>query len=46
MTIPGRAHVVSSEQGRVADLGVARMRLLASGEVTNGGAFGCRELFA
>ena len=38
MTIPGRAHVVSSKQGRVADLGVARMRLLASGEVTNGGA--------
>ena len=39
MTIPGRAHVVSLGQGRTVDLGVAQMRVLASGEATNGGAF-------
>jgi len=43
MTIPGRAHVVSSGQGRTVDLGVAHMRVLASGEATNGGAFALTE---
>jgi hypothetical protein len=31
MTIPGRAHVVSLGRGRTVDLGVAQMRVLASG---------------
>jgi quercetin dioxygenase-like cupin family protein len=39
MTIPGRAHVVSLGQGRTVDLGVAQMRVLASGDATNGSAF-------
>ena len=43
MTIPGRAHVVSMGQGRTVDLGVAQMRVLASGEATNGGAFALTE---
>ena len=43
MTIPGRAHVVSLGQGRTVDLGVAQMRVLASGEATNGGAFALTE---
>lgn len=43
MTIPGRAHVVSLGQGRTVDLGVAHMRVLASGEATNGGAFALTE---
>jgi quercetin dioxygenase-like cupin family protein len=43
MTIPGRAHVVSLGQGRTVDLGVAHMRVLASGEATNGGAFALIE---
>ena len=40
---PGTGTCGEFEQGRVADLGVARMRLLASGEVTNGGAFSLAE---
>ena len=43
MTIPRRAHVVRSGQGRTVDLGVAQMRVLASGEPTNGGAFALTE---
>jgi mannose-6-phosphate isomerase-like protein (cupin superfamily) len=43
MTIPGRAHVVAPGHGRIADLGVAQMRLLASGDATNGGAFALAE---
>jgi quercetin dioxygenase-like cupin family protein len=43
MTIPGRAHVVGLGQGRTVDLGVAQMRVLASGEATNGGAFALAE---
>jgi mannose-6-phosphate isomerase-like protein (cupin superfamily) len=43
MTIPGRAHVVRLGQGRTVDLGVAQMRVLASGEATNGGAFALTE---
>ena len=30
MIHPGRAHVVTADQGRVAELGVARMRVLAA----------------
>ena len=36
MDLPGHAHVVTSGQGRVVELGVAQMRVLASGEVANG----------
>ncbi len=43
MTIPRRAHVVRPGQGRTVDLGVAQMRVLASGEATNGGAFTLAE---
>jgi hypothetical protein len=43
MTIPGRAHVVRLGQGRTVDLGVAQMRVLASGEATNGAAFALTE---
>ena len=39
MTLPGRAHVVRLGEGRTVDLGVAQMRVLVSGEATNGGAF-------
>src|SRR5687768_8950034 len=39
MMIGATAHTVRAGQGRTVDLGVARMRVLASGEVTNGGAF-------
>jgi len=39
MTVAGTAHTVTAGQGRTVDLGVARMRVLASGDVTNGGAF-------
>ena len=42
MTIPRRAHVVRPGQGRTVDLGVAQMRVLASGEAT-GGAFTLAE---
>lgn len=43
MSIPGLAHVVRLGQGRTVDLGVAQMRVLASGEATNGGAFTLAE---
>src|SRR5262249_39229900 len=39
----GTAHTVTARQGRTVDLGVARMRMLASGDVTNGGAFTLAE---
>jgi quercetin dioxygenase-like cupin family protein len=39
MMMGATAHTVRAGQGRTVDLGVARMRVLASGEVTNGGAF-------
>lgn len=35
MILPGQAHVVTSGNGRTVDLGVARMRVLASGDATN-----------
>ena len=43
MTVAGTAHTVTAGQGRTVDLGVARMRVLASGDVTNGGAFTLAE---
>jgi quercetin dioxygenase-like cupin family protein len=43
MILPGQAHVVTTGQGRTVDLGVAQMRVLASGEATNGGAFALTE---
>ena len=45
VTMPGRAHVITSGQGPTADLGVAQMRVLANGEVTNGGAFTLAEFW-
>jgi quercetin dioxygenase-like cupin family protein len=39
----GTAHTVTAGQGRTVDLGVARMRVLANGDVTNGGAFTLAE---
>ena len=43
MILPGHAHVVRLGQGRTVDLGVAQMRVLASGDATNGGAFALTE---
>jgi quercetin dioxygenase-like cupin family protein len=43
MILPGQAHVVTSGQGRTVDLGLAQMRVLASGDATNGGAFALTE---
>lgn len=42
MILPGNAHVVRLGQGRAVDLGVAQMRVLASGDATNG-AFALTE---
>jgi quercetin dioxygenase-like cupin family protein len=42
MILPGNAHVVRLGQGRTVDLGVAQMRVLASGDATNG-AFALTE---
>ena len=36
-------HAVAAGEGRTVDLGVARMRVLADGDVTNGGAFSLVE---
>ena len=43
MTIAGIAHTVTARQGRTVDLGVAQMRVLANGDVANGGAFTLAE---
>ena len=43
MILPGHAHVVTSGEGRTVDLGVAQMRVLASGDATTGGAFALPE---
>jgi quercetin dioxygenase-like cupin family protein len=43
MILPGHAHVVTSGEGRTVDLGVAQMRVLASGDATTGGAFALTE---
>jgi quercetin dioxygenase-like cupin family protein len=43
MTIAGIAHTVTARQGRTVDLGVAQMRVLADGDVANGGAFTLAE---
>jgi quercetin dioxygenase-like cupin family protein len=39
MLLPGQAHTLSANDGRIVDLGVMRMRVLAAGEETTGGAF-------
>jgi quercetin dioxygenase-like cupin family protein len=39
VTLVKRAHVVTAGEGRTVDLGVAQMRVLASGADANGGAF-------
>jgi quercetin dioxygenase-like cupin family protein len=36
-------HVVAAGEGRSVDLGVARMRVLADGDITNGGEFSLVE---
>lgn len=43
MIVPGRAHVVTGEEGRTVELGVARMRVLADGGATSDGAFSLTE---
>jgi quercetin dioxygenase-like cupin family protein len=43
MTIPSKAHSVQPEEGRSIDLGVASMRIIASGETT-GSAFTVAEM--
>lgn len=45
MILPGQAHVVTPGQGRTVDLGLAQMRVLASGDATNGGAFALTEFW-
>jgi hypothetical protein len=37
MSISAQAHTVGPDEGRVVDLGVTRMRVLATGEATGGG---------
>ena len=43
MIITGQAHTVAPGEGRVADLGIARMRLLVAGDATAGHAFTLAE---
>ena len=43
MFLSGQAHVAGPGQGRTVDLGVAQMRVLASGDDANGGAFALTE---
>lgn len=43
MGIPEHAHVVRPGEGRAVELGVARMRVIASGDVADGGAFSLTE---
>ena len=43
MLLPGRAHAVAPGAGRVVDLGVTRMRVLAAGDQTTGRAFTLAE---
>jgi quercetin dioxygenase-like cupin family protein len=43
MELLGQAHVVTPAQGRVVDLGVARMRVLANGQDVTRGAFSLTE---
>lgn len=43
MLLSGQAHTVAPGEGRVVDLGVTRMRVLAAGEATTGRAFTLAE---
>ena len=43
MIAAASAHTVTAGQGRVVDLGVTRMRVLADGEITNGCGFTLAE---
>jgi quercetin dioxygenase-like cupin family protein len=43
MLLPGKAHTVLPGQGRSVNLGIASMRVLASGEADTGGAFTLAE---
>ncbi|MFD1530351.1 cupin domain-containing protein [Pseudonocardia aurantiaca] len=43
MLLPGRAHTVAPGAGRVVDLGITRMRVLAAGDETTGRAFTLAE---
>ena len=42
MSLPHHAHTVSPGEGKTANLGVARMRVLAAGKDTTDGAFTLR----
>ena len=37
--LPGQAHTLSATEGRIIELGIMRMRVLAAGDDTTGGAF-------
>lgn len=43
MILSGHAHTVAPGAGRIADLGIARMRLLAAADTTPGRAFAVAE---
>ncbi len=43
MLLPGHPHTVRPDQGRVVDLGVIRMRVLAAGDATTGRTFTLAE---
>jgi quercetin dioxygenase-like cupin family protein len=43
MLISGQAHAVAPDQGRIVELGVTRMRVLAAGEGVTRGAFTLAE---
>jgi len=43
MNSVGAAHALAAGEGQTVDLGVARMRVLANGDVANGGAFTLAE---
>lgn len=43
MMLPGKAHTVLPGDGRAVDLGTVRMRVLAGGRATTGGAFTLAE---
>jgi quercetin dioxygenase-like cupin family protein len=43
MLLPGRAHTVAPGEGRIVNLGVTRMRVLAAGDETTGRAFTLAE---
>jgi len=43
MLLPGHAHTVGPDEGRLVDLGIIRMRVLAAGDATTGGAYTLAE---